>query len=122
MRADSSNLEHLTFVFRWFDGFNWEGLRQRKLQAPIIPKVCGICLNLIVRAPLPAGSVFVRLNPVFRSEVDPRTEKCVSFSADSRRDVELTLSSVFWLVDSLQSFRGLIHRCRQRKMCGWLSG
>lgn len=24
---------------RWFDGFNWEGLRQRKLTPPIIPKV-----------------------------------------------------------------------------------
>ncbi|KAM7452567.1 cGMP-dependent protein kinase 1 [Porites harrisoni] len=24
---------------KWFDGFNWEGLRQRKLQAPIIPKI-----------------------------------------------------------------------------------
>ena len=30
----------LMCVFRWFDGFNWEGLKQRKLQAPIIPKVC----------------------------------------------------------------------------------
>ncbi|XP_020614640.1 cGMP-dependent protein kinase 1-like isoform X2 [Orbicella faveolata] len=24
---------------KWFDGFNWEGLKQRKLQAPIIPKI-----------------------------------------------------------------------------------
>ncbi|XP_031552697.1 cGMP-dependent protein kinase 1-like isoform X1 [Actinia tenebrosa] len=24
---------------KWFDGFNWEGLRQRKLQPPIIPKI-----------------------------------------------------------------------------------
>ena len=30
----------IKLVFRWFDGFNWEGLKQRKLQAPIIPKVC----------------------------------------------------------------------------------
>ncbi|XP_068711116.1 cGMP-dependent protein kinase 1-like isoform X4 [Montipora foliosa] len=24
---------------KWFDGFNWEGLRHRKLQAPILPKI-----------------------------------------------------------------------------------
>ena len=108
MRADSSTLEHLTYVFRWFDGFNWEGLRQRKLQAPIIPKVCGI-----VRAPLPDGSVFVRLNPVFRSEVDPRTEKCGIFSADGRRDVELTL------VDSLRSHSSLQTE-EDVRVTGWL--
>lgn len=25
--------------FRWFDGFNWEGLRNRTLTPPILPKV-----------------------------------------------------------------------------------
>lgn len=35
-----STLKRFSRVLRWFDGFNWEGLRQRKLQAPIIPKVC----------------------------------------------------------------------------------
>ena len=24
---------------KWFDGFNWEGLRQRTLTPPIIPKI-----------------------------------------------------------------------------------
>ena len=24
---------------KWFDGFNWEGLRNRKISPPIIPKV-----------------------------------------------------------------------------------
>ncbi|KAK3720306.1 hypothetical protein QZH41_020387 [Actinostola sp. cb2023] len=27
---------------KWFDGFNWEGLRQRKLNPPIVPKVSHI--------------------------------------------------------------------------------
>lgn len=27
------------FFFRWFDGFNWEGLRNRTLIPPILPKV-----------------------------------------------------------------------------------
>lgn len=27
--------------FRWFDGFNWEGLRLRNLQPPITPKIQG---------------------------------------------------------------------------------
>ena len=34
-----------TFLFhsyyRWFDGFNWEGLRLRSLQPPITPKIQG---------------------------------------------------------------------------------
>ena len=25
--------------FRWFDGFNWEGLRSRTLTPPILPKI-----------------------------------------------------------------------------------
>jgi len=25
--------------FRWFDGFNWEGLRLRNLTPPIMPKI-----------------------------------------------------------------------------------
>ena len=28
-------------LFRWFDGFNWEGLRLRNLQPPITPKIQG---------------------------------------------------------------------------------
>lgn len=24
---------------KWFDGFNWEGLKKRKLASPIVPKV-----------------------------------------------------------------------------------
>lgn len=27
------------FLFRWFDGFNWEGLRSRTLEPPIMPRV-----------------------------------------------------------------------------------
>ena len=26
---------------RWFDGFNWEGLQQRTLTPPIIPRIAG---------------------------------------------------------------------------------
>ena len=29
------------FYCRWFDGFNWEGLRLRNLQQPITPKIQG---------------------------------------------------------------------------------
>ena len=25
---------------KWFDGFNWEGLNNRSITPPIIPKVC----------------------------------------------------------------------------------
>ena len=25
--------------YRWFDGFNWEGLRARSLTTPILPKI-----------------------------------------------------------------------------------
>lgn len=28
-----------TILFRWFDGFNWEGLRARNLTPPIMPKI-----------------------------------------------------------------------------------
>ena len=31
----------LFFHYRWFDGFNWEGLRLRNLQPPITPKIQG---------------------------------------------------------------------------------
>ena len=27
------------FFCRWFNGFDWEGLNNRKLQPPIVPKV-----------------------------------------------------------------------------------
>lgn len=27
------------FIFRWFDGFYWEGLRSRALTPPILPTV-----------------------------------------------------------------------------------
>ena len=27
------------FFLRWFDGFNWEGLRARSLTTPILPKI-----------------------------------------------------------------------------------
>lgn len=27
------------FYFRWFDGFNWEGLVNRTLTPPILPKI-----------------------------------------------------------------------------------
>lgn len=33
------NLQCISFLFRWFDGFNWEGLRNRTLIPPILPKV-----------------------------------------------------------------------------------
>ena len=26
---------------RWFDGFNWEGLQQRNLSPPIVPRIAG---------------------------------------------------------------------------------
>ncbi len=28
-----------THFHRWFDGFNWEGLRLRSLNPPILPKI-----------------------------------------------------------------------------------
>jgi len=31
----------LNTINRWFDGFNWEGLRNRSLPPPIIPNVRG---------------------------------------------------------------------------------
>jgi hypothetical protein len=27
------------YCFRWFDGFNWEGLRNRTIHPPITPKI-----------------------------------------------------------------------------------
>ena len=29
------------FTPRWFDGFNWEGLQQRTLAPPILPRIAG---------------------------------------------------------------------------------
>ena len=29
----------MLLCFRWFDGFNWDGLRNRKLAPPIVSKV-----------------------------------------------------------------------------------
>ena len=34
-------INHIIFYCRWFDGFNWEGLRLRNLQQPITPKIQG---------------------------------------------------------------------------------
>ena len=28
-------------MIRWFDGFNWEGLQQRTLTPPIVPRIAG---------------------------------------------------------------------------------
>ena len=33
------NNNFLIIHFRWFDGFNWEGLRSRTLTPPILPKI-----------------------------------------------------------------------------------
>ena len=30
---------YIYILFRWFDGFNWEGLRARTLEPPIMPRV-----------------------------------------------------------------------------------
>lgn len=36
------------FLFRWFEGFNWDGLCERTLTAPVIPKVRWIQYWLLV--------------------------------------------------------------------------
>lgn len=36
------------FLFRWFEGFNWDGLCERTLTAPVIPKVRQIQYWLLV--------------------------------------------------------------------------
>lgn len=36
------------FLFRWFEGFNWDGLYKRTLNPPVIPRVSHIKILLIV--------------------------------------------------------------------------
>jgi len=39
MHYDNEILNKCLLYSRWFDGFNWEGLRNRTLTPPILPKV-----------------------------------------------------------------------------------
>ena len=34
-------LKMILHFIRWFDGFNWEGLQQRTLAPPILPRIAG---------------------------------------------------------------------------------
>lgn len=38
-KCNGKNIISNCIFFRWFMGFDWEGLRSRTLKAPIVPKV-----------------------------------------------------------------------------------
>lgn len=56
------------FLFRWFEGFNWDGLCERTLTAPVIPKVRQIQYWLLVFTAFHVSHFFF-ISVFFRSSI-----------------------------------------------------
>ena len=59
--------------FRWFQGFDWEGLDQRKLTPPIVPKVSSCRLELTVS---PGSAALTKKHPHLWVTILKETEAC----------------------------------------------
>ena len=76
--------------FRWFQGFDWEGLDQRKLTPPIVPKVSSCLVELTLS---PGSAALTKKQHHFWVTILKETEAC--FLTSVVKFNQLTLAVTF---------------------------